>query len=110
MKFSFDFWHTGRSKHRVTLLAGLRARPGQQERVRKMLYELAEATRNERTCVCYIPHQSSVDPELFTIYQVWESQEQLEGHARTQHTQYFRAEAPALLEGPVLHTHWRILD
>jgi quinol monooxygenase YgiN len=110
MKLSFDFWHAGRKKHRVTLLAGLRARPGRRERILKLLYVLALATREEEGCVCYIPHQSSVDPELFTIYQVWESDEHLEAHARTPHAQSFRAEAPTLLEGPVLHTRWRILD
>jgi quinol monooxygenase YgiN len=110
MKFPFDFSHAESKKRPVALLAGLRARTGQEGRLLKLLRNLAVSTRRENGCLCNILHQSEADSELFTIYQIWEGEEFLEAHAKTSHTQSFRGAAPDLLEGPVLHTRWKIVD
>lgn len=110
MKFPMDLRPAGTQKLRITHLAGLRACPGRQDQLLKLLRDLAGATRTEAGCVCYILHQSAIDAELFTIYQVWEGDEFLKAHAATSHARSFSAVAPDLLEGPVLHTRWRILD
>jgi len=99
MKFTFDFWQAGRKKHRVTVLAGLRARPGRQDRLLKLLRALAGPTRRENGCLCFTLHQSQVDSELFTIYEIWEGEDFLRAHSKTPHAQSFRAAAPELLEG-----------
>lgn len=110
MKHLFDFWRVGREKHRITFLAGLRTRPSRRERVLQRLRDLAGTARKEMGCVCLVVHRSRVDPDLFTTYQVWKGEDFLEAHAKTAHVHSFRAEAPQMLESPVLTTRWKIVE
>ena len=110
MKSLFGFMSIGPPKHHLTVLAGLRARPGQQDCLLKLLRDMVTKTRREKGCICYILHQSEKDSELFTIYQTWECEEYLNAHANTPHVQSFGAAVPNMLEGRILHTHWRILN
>jgi len=110
MKSFFEFRLAEPDKRHLTILAGLRARPGHQDALLKLLRGVVEPTRQEKGCLCYILHQSQKDPELFTIYQAWEDESFLKTHAKMPYVQSFGAAVPNLLEGPILHTHWRILD
>jgi quinol monooxygenase YgiN len=110
MKFLFGFSSADRKKDRITLLAGLRACPSQRARLLQRLHDLAGPTRKEKGCISFDVHRSQVDPDLFTIYQAREGEEFLEAHAKTLHVQSFRAEAPQLLEGPVLTTRRKVVE
>ena len=62
--------HSGRAltKFHIVLVAGLRARPGREKALQKLLEQMLEPTRDEPGCLTYDLHQSVVDPELFFVY------------------------------------------
>lgn len=65
----------------LTVIAHIRAKPGQESRVRQILEGLLDPTRAEAGCINYDLHQSQTDPSLFVFYENWESEGHLEAHA-----------------------------
>jgi quinol monooxygenase YgiN len=49
----------------LTVIAHVRAKPGQESRVRQLLEGLLAPTRAEAGCINYDLHQSQTDPALF---------------------------------------------
>jgi quinol monooxygenase YgiN len=94
----------------LTVIAHVRARPGQESRVRQILEGLLAPTRAEAGCMNYDLHQSQSDPALFVFYENWKSERHLEAHARSAHIQSFRKLAEEILAEPVQITKWQILD
>jgi len=93
----------------LTVIAHVRAKPGQESRVRQILEGLLAPTRAEAGCINYDLHQSQTDPALFVFYENWESESHLEAHARSSHIQSFRKQADETLAEPVQITKWRIV-
>jgi quinol monooxygenase YgiN len=94
----------------LTVIAHIRAKPGQESRVRKILEGLLAPTRAEAGCINYDLHQSQTDPALFVFYENWESETHLDAHARSAHIQSFRKLTDETLAEPVQITKWQILD
>jgi quinol monooxygenase YgiN len=94
----------------LTVIAHIRAKPGQESRVRKILEGLRAPTRAEAGCINYDLHQSQNDPALFVFYENWESETHLDAHARSAHIQSFRKLTDETLAEPVQITKWQILD
>jgi quinol monooxygenase YgiN len=94
----------------LTVIAHIRAKPGQESRVRKILEGLLAPTRAEAGCINYDLHQSQNDPALFVFYENWESETHLDAHARSAHIQSFRKLTDETLAEPVQITKWQILD
>ena len=93
----------------LTVIAHIRAKPGQESRVRQVLQGLVSATRAEAGCINYDLHQSQTDPALFVFYENWTSEAHLDAHSKSPHIQSFRKVAGEILAGPVEITKWRVV-
>jgi quinol monooxygenase YgiN len=67
----------------IILTAMVKAKPGQEEAVKKVLVALVEPTRKEPGCLCYNLHQSKSDKAQFMFYEQWASKKALDTHANT---------------------------
>jgi quinol monooxygenase YgiN len=93
----------------LTVIAHVRAKSGEESRVRQILEGLLAPTRAEAGCMNYELHQSQTDPALFVFYENWESEGHLEAHSRSPHIQSFRKLADETLAEPVQITKWQIV-
>ena len=93
----------------LTVIAHIRARPGQESRVRQVLQGLVSPTRAEAGCINYDLHQSQTDPALFVFYENWASEAHLDAHSKSAHIQSFRKVALEILAGPVEITKWQVV-
>ncbi len=69
----------------IVLVAQLKAKPGEEEAVRKALIVLVDATRKEKGCLCYNLHQSKKDKTLFAFYEQWVDQKAFDAHGKSPH-------------------------
>jgi quinol monooxygenase YgiN len=91
------------------VIAHIRAKPGQESRVRQVLQGLVSATRAEAGRINYDLHQSQTDPALFVFYENWTSEAHLDAHSKSPHIQSFRKVAGEILAGPVEITKWQVV-
>ena len=83
----------------VTVIAHMRAKPGQEQTLYDALEALVEPTTKEQGFVNYDMHQGLHDPAVFYFYENWESEEALEAHLNAPHLEQFAARLDELLEG-----------
>jgi quinol monooxygenase YgiN len=95
---------------KLTVVARIRALPGNEEKVRAALLALIPPTRQERGCINYDLHQSVDDPALFMFYENWENRHALDLHMKTPHLQSFRENYYELLAEPVELVFWEQID
>jgi quinol monooxygenase YgiN len=93
----------------LTLIAHVRAKPGQESCVRRVLEGLVAPTRAEAGCINYDLHQSRTDPALFVFYEIWKSEAHLEAHAHSAHIQSLRKLANEILAEPIELTKWKAI-
>jgi quinol monooxygenase YgiN len=86
---------------KLTVVACIRAKPGKEAEVERVLLDLVKHTRAEAGCLNYDLHVSPDDPALFLFYENWTSKAHLDAHAQSAHIQAFRARATELLADPV---------
>ena len=91
----------------LTLVARMRAKSGQQARLRAELQRLVEPTRAETGCIGYDLHLSENDPALFLFYETWKSQADLDAHFETPHLQALLKILPEMLEGEMEMSKWK---
>lgn len=85
----------------LTVIARIRSKAGQQERLRRELRGLVTPTRAEAGCVQYDLHESNTEPGLFVFYETWKAESDLDAHFQTPHMQAFHARIPELVEGAI---------
>ena len=95
--------------HKLTVVAHICAKVGQEARVREALLSLIAPTRAEAGCINYDLHVSEEDARQFVFYENWMSESHLEAHANSAHLRTFRKMADEILDGPVEITKWRML-
>ena len=78
----------------VTMIAHMRAKPGQEEELRQALEALIEPTQQDTGYVNYDLHQGNEDPSLFYLYENWESVERHEDHMNRPHLTEFASRLP----------------
>ena len=83
----------------LTVIATLRAKPGQEAALKDQLTTLVGHTRAETGCISYDLNQSQDDPALFVFVEYWTGREALDQHRQTPHMRAFADAAPALLDG-----------
>jgi quinol monooxygenase YgiN len=93
----------------LILIARVRAKAGQETRLRRELQRLLAPTRAEAGCISYDLHQSQTDPALFVFYENWKSQADLDAHFETPHLQAMIKLVPELADGPFDITKWTIV-
>ena len=62
--------------------------------------KMAAATRAEAGCKSYGFYSDLADPNVFLIYEEWESEAALTAHFQTPHMAEFNAAIPGLIAGP----------
>lgn len=94
------------TKKPVTVVARIKARPGQETAVREMLHSLIAPTRTEAGCVSYHLHISPDDGGSFLFYENWIGREELEKHLRKPYLQDFLVQSEELLAEPIDLSFW----
>ena len=69
----------------LTVVAMLRAKPGEETIVKHELEKLVSLSRAEAGCLNYDLHQTINDPELFVFHENWTDEAALEAHSRSEH-------------------------
>jgi quinol monooxygenase YgiN len=90
----------------LTVIARLRAKSGQEARLRQELQGLMAPTRAEAGCIGYDLHESQTDPALFVFHENWKSQADLDAHFETPHIKAILKIAPEMMEGEMDLTKW----
>ena len=90
----------------LTLIARMRAKPGQETRLLVELRRLLAPTRAEAGCIAYDLHQSQSDPALFMFYEIWNCQADLDAHFQTPHLKALAKIIPEMLEGEMDLAKW----
>lgn len=75
----------------VTLVAVIKATPGQEEELGRRLAALVAPTREEEGCINYDLHRSADDAAVWMLYENWRSQADLDAHFKTPYLQDFLA-------------------
>jgi quinol monooxygenase YgiN len=90
----------------LTVIVRVRAKAGQESRLRQEMQRLVAPTRAEAGCIDYELHQSQTDPALFALYENWMSQAALDAHFQTPYLKTFFKLLPELADGPSDITKW----
>ena len=90
----------------LTVIARMRAKAGQEARLKQELLGLLAPSRAEAGCLLYDLHQSQTDPALFVFYETWKSQADLDAHFVTPHIKAIAKLLPEMLESAMDLTTW----
>lgn len=66
----------------VYVTATLKAKPGMEKSLARELTAVVPKVRSEKGCLRYDLHISTEDTSTFLFYEIWESKEALEVHAK----------------------------
>jgi quinol monooxygenase YgiN len=90
----------------LILIARMRAKPGQQARLRQELQRLVAPTRAEPGCISYDLHESQTDPAQFMFYELWKSPADLDAHFGTPHMKAMKKIEHEIIEGEMDLSRW----
>ncbi len=77
--------HGTMPKSAVILTARVKAKEGEEDKVKEVLASLVGPTRKEKGCIHYILHQDAKDKTMFMFYEVWTNRDALKQHGQTPH-------------------------
>lgn len=80
-----------------TVVARIKAKPGNEAAVATELHKLVEPSRRDRGCVNYDMHVSLDDPGLYLFHENWETKADWEAHMQTSHLEAWRSVSDGLL-------------
>ena len=84
----------------LTILVLIPAKPGKGDALGEALKALLAPTRKENGCISYDAHRSNKDPDLWMMYETWESQAHLDAHMQTPHlVDFAQKKMPELVQG-----------
>ncbi len=81
----------------VYVVARFLAKADKVEELKAALESLVEPTRKEEGCISYQIFQNNNDPNEFTFFEEWASQDAINAHFTTPHVQAALVKAPGLL-------------
>jgi quinol monooxygenase YgiN len=87
----------------LTVVATIRAAEGKGDALAALLTEQARAVlAAEPGCLVYRPHRSTVDPDFFLFYEMYEDEAAFEAHRQAPHLAVYRQrrEKEGLIAGP----------
>jgi quinol monooxygenase YgiN len=90
----------------LTVVARVRAKAGQEVRLRQELQRVVVPTRAEAGCLRYDLHESTTEPGWFLLYETWKSEVDLQTHFQTSYLKAFFQMVPDLADGPSEITKW----
>jgi quinol monooxygenase YgiN len=83
----------------LTLVAFLKAKPGQGEELGRRLLSLYENARAEEGNINYDLHQSNEDPDIWMLYENWRGPADLEAHFKLSYMKQFVSVLGEVLDG-----------
>lgn len=92
----------------LILIAKLRVKAGQAQKLIQLAERAIEPSRSEEGCITYELLQDPFDPESFTFYEKWRSRQDLELHFKETHFLEFGGATEEILEGPVSLTAYEV--
>lgn len=92
----------------LTVVATLKARPGQEEALLSALQGLVGPTRAEQGCITYDLHRSADEPGTFLFHETWETRALWEAHMQSAHLAAFGERQGALAESWTLFEGHRL--
>jgi quinol monooxygenase YgiN len=93
----------------LTVIATMRAKPGQEARTRQFLLSLLAPTRAEAGCINYDLHESTETPGKFMFHENWTNEAALAAHLKTPHIAELLRLVPEILDAPPQLSHWKPL-
>ena len=90
----------------LTVVARVRAKTGQETRLRQELQRLVAPTLTEAGCLRYDLHESTTEPGWFLLYETWKSEADLQAHFQTPYLKAFFHLVSELADGPSEITKW----
>jgi len=90
----------------LTVVARVRAKAGQEVRLRQELQRVVVPTRAEAGCLRYDLHESTTERGWFLLYETWKSEADLQTHLQTPYLKAFFQLVPDLADGPSEITKW----
>jgi quinol monooxygenase YgiN len=90
----------------LTVVAQIKAKPGQESTVRQELLSLVAPSRNDAGCLKYDLHQALDNPALFLFHENWVSKAHLDAHLQKQDLQAVLARVGQLVAEPPQITLW----
>jgi len=90
----------------VTVIARIKAKTGEVQRVEEELLKLLAPTRAENGCINFDMHQGAADHAQFLFHENWTSETALKAHFETPHIKNWLRQAEGLLAEPLEVTLW----
>jgi quinol monooxygenase YgiN len=90
----------------LTVVAQIKAKPGQESRVRQELLSLVAPSRKDAGCLNYDLHQAQDNPALFMFHENWDSKAHLDQHLQKPAFQAVLARVGQLVAEPPQITLW----
>jgi quinol monooxygenase YgiN len=84
----------------IVIAGSVRVRPERRAEAIRVAVEMARATRQEPGCRHYRFSSDLEDPDLFLLFEEWESADALTRHFATEHMRVFQQNLPDILGGP----------
>ena len=88
------------------LLMFMKASPGQENRLRKLVGEIRAQIREQDGCEEVVAHESEDNPNEFMLYQRWASSDVMLENQRMPYIKRFILEADKISESPVQAIRW----
>ena len=93
----------------LTVIAQIKAKPGQENAVRQELLSLVAPSRRDAGCLNYDLHQALDNPALFLFHENWTSKAHLDAHLQKPDLQAVLARLGQLVAEPPQITLWENL-
>jgi quinol monooxygenase YgiN len=90
----------------VTVIAQIKAKPGQEDQLRKELLSLVAPSRKDAGCINYDLHQATDNPALFVFHENWTSEAHLDAHLAKPDLQAVLGRVGQLVAEPPQITLW----
>ena len=95
-----------RNDNRLTVMALLKAKPGKEEDLKEaMLVQIHKIKEVHGYDTQFDVHQSKSDTSVFTLYEIWESEESMKLHFEQEYTKALVAKFEDLLAEPLQIWH-----
>ena len=75
----------------IVVTGEFRFEPGKDDALRAAMVEMMDASNREAGCLHYRFYRDVGNPEIYRVYEEWESDAHLAEHAASEHMQEFRA-------------------
>ena len=88
----------------------LKAKAGEEERMKEALATVVGPTRQEEGCILYILQQAADDKTLFMFYEVWASRDAIQKHRQTPHLMALGPKLAGLIDAPGRPTAFKPIE